>query len=115
MDWTVRPMTMPTVQHHKGFPPCVHLHITFNEHAVLYQTMVEYLESLPDEPDWVSAEERQKALDTNSMWECQWYPVTPVGSCSVAASTFEVLMAYVNETTDRARRFQAGSEGEGDV
>ncbi len=41
---------------------------------------------------WVSPEEREKALETNSVWECHWFPRTPVVSCSLKASTLGALL-----------------------
>ncbi|MDQ3525807.1 MAG: hypothetical protein M3451_12235, partial [Chloroflexota bacterium] len=95
---------MPKVYSSTGFPPCISLSIEFNQHASCYQTVEQWLkeeeERSPDgRPgfDWVSPEERQRAIDTDQVWMCHWYPRTPVGSCSLAASTFEALMAAVNE------------------
>lgn len=85
------------------FPKCISLTVSFNEHAGLYQTAEEWLadnESLhPDGPrwDWVSPEEREKAIRENSVWTLQWYPDTPVGFCMLAAASFDVLMAAAQE------------------
>jgi hypothetical protein len=90
-------MAIPDQQHPEGFPACISLSITFNDHAVCYQTIEDYLEHLPcGEPDWVSPEERQKAIDGNSLWECHWYPKTPIGSHTVAASSLSALLAFMN-------------------
>lgn len=94
-------MAMPEKKHTSGFPACISLSIKFNRHAIYYETVEQWLASLPSgEPDWVSPEERQRAIDGNSVWECQWYPDTPVGSYSVAASSFETLMAFVNASQE---------------
>lgn len=45
--------------------------------------------------DWVSEEERQRAIAANSMWGIQWYPDTPVGFCAVAASSLAALIEYI--------------------
>jgi hypothetical protein len=86
-------------QQQRGFPKCVSLSIEFNQHAVNYQTVEQWLNERRDsgtEVEWVSDEERQRAIDHNSVWVCFWYPDTPVGSCEIAASSFEALMAAVN-------------------
>jgi hypothetical protein len=86
-------------QKHDGFPLCVSLSIEFNPHAVYYETAAKWVadrEAIECPPNWVSPEDRQRAIDTNCIWVCQWYPSTPVGSYEVAASSFDVLMAMVN-------------------
>jgi len=83
-------------QQQTGFPSCVSLSIEFNPHAIYYQTIEQWVNERPDQLLWVSAEERQRAFERNSVWVCQWYPATPVGSCEVAASSFEALMQAVN-------------------
>ncbi len=65
------------------------MHITHNEHLTNYQTVEEYSES-GYAPHWVSEEEKKQAIATNSVWEFQWYPETPIGSYAIAASTFEL-------------------------
>lgn len=68
------------------------LRISFNEdNGPNYQTVAE----CADDHYWVSEEEKQKGSDTNRMWEIQWYPDSPVGSHSIAASSLEALLAYV--------------------
>jgi hypothetical protein len=90
---------MPVRKHPDGFPPCISLTVYFNEHAVYYQTAEEWWAEQVEigcPPDWVSDDEKRLALASNSVWVCHWYPNTPVGSCSVSASSFEALMAFVN-------------------
>lgn len=53
-----------------------------------------------DHTEWVSEEERQKALAANSVWTLHWYPDTPVGFCCIAASSLGALLAALpNDTT----------------
>lgn len=94
----------PKVYMNAGFPPCISLMIQFNEHANNYQTVESWLKQEEERSydgcapfDWVSPEERERAIKTDSVWVCQWYISTPIGSSSLAASTFETLMAGVNE------------------
>ncbi|RWE37426.1 hypothetical protein [Mesorhizobium sp.] len=66
------------------------LSIRFNDHAANYEDAEDYyalIGSEDDISDWISTEERQKAIDTNSVWEIQWYPQTPVGFCRIKASS----------------------------
>ena len=48
--------------------------------------------------DWVSGDEKRRALENNSVWTIQWYPDTPVGFYCVAASTFEAAARFALET-----------------
>jgi hypothetical protein len=70
------------------------LTIHHNNHLDYYVTVEQ---AIADEDfgycDWVSDEEKQKAIDTNEAWFIQWYPETPVGFCVMAASTLPALLA----------------------
>lgn len=93
-------MALPEAKQHAGFPSCISLSIEFNRHAVYYETAAQWLQNLVDigqEPNWISDEDKQKAIETESVWVCHWYPTTPIGSYTVAASSFDVLMAFVNQ------------------
>lgn len=52
-------------------------HLTHNQHLAYYRTVAEAIE---DEDhgmdDWVSEEQKQKAIATNDCWTLQWYPET---------------------------------------
>lgn len=73
-------------------PKHINLTITHNDHNSVYRTVGEYATEL----DWVSEEEKQKAIASNEIWEIQWYPNTPIGFFRVAASNLDVLLDYVN-------------------
>jgi len=77
------------------------LTLSFNDiTAPNYATVKEYNEkwSTDNEPyDWVSDEEKAKAIELNSMWCLHWYPDTPGGFFSVAANSLDVLLKYVKE------------------
>lgn len=47
--------------------------------------------------DWVSEDERGKAIATNSKWILQWYPDTPIGFYAVAASSIQAIMNSLEE------------------
>lgn len=73
------------------------LHLSFNDdNGPNYTTVREMVErDLPFKKDWVSEEEKTKAIETNRMWTLQWYPDTPVGFYSVSASSLAVLLDHV--------------------
>jgi len=93
---------VPRQHHQPGFPPCVSLRIEFNQHANNYDTVEQWLADAEVDPwfSWVSEDERAKAIASDSVWICQWYPDTPIGFSGLAASSFDVLMAAVNEDQD---------------
>lgn len=77
------------------------LTISFNDqNAPNYKSVGDFLEYYPDadeNTDWVSDEERAKAVENNSWWCAQWYPDTPVGSYSISASSLPALIAALAE------------------
>lgn len=82
---------------HKGALILIH-----NDHANYYQSVEDWIveqENFGETPwfNWVSPEERQRAIDTDSVWTLRWYPHTPVGFIALAASTLEALMAAVED------------------
>jgi hypothetical protein len=75
------------------------LTISWNEEASNYTTVGDTLKHLPyyDIRNFVSPEEYQKCIDTNSIWTAHYYPKTPVGFNVIHASTFEALHAALVE------------------
>lgn len=74
------------------------LHLTHNEHKSYYNTVQELIdEGYHGYRDWVSEEQKQKAIDTNDCWYIQWYPNTPVGFCLMAAADLDVLLEHANK------------------
>jgi len=75
------------------------LHLTFNDmNGMNYQTVEEFImedSSATASAEWISSEEKAKAIKNNSMWSLQWYPNTPVGSYDVSASSLEPLIDHV--------------------
>jgi hypothetical protein len=69
------------------------LFLTHNEHKSYYKTVLQEIE---DEAhgyrDWVSEEQKLKAIETNECWVLQWYPNTPIGFCLLAAADLDVLL-----------------------
>lgn len=83
------------------FPPHeASLHLTHNDHKTNYQTVAEWWEDAQamrrmDDEDWVSPEQKQKAIETNELWELQWYPDTPIGFLYLAAADLDALLEAV--------------------
>lgn len=55
------------------------------------------METYNDLRVWVSPEERDKALAENSVWSAQWYPDTPVGFCTLYASSLFALIEALRD------------------
>ncbi len=74
------------------------LHLTHNEFKVYYQTIEQAIAEAEsyDHFDFVSPEQRAKAIETDSLWVLHWYPNTPVGFNAMAAADFETLMDAAN-------------------
>jgi len=69
------------------------LHLTHNQHKSYYETVAKAIESgTYDDEDWINPEQRQRALETNDVWELQWYPDTPVGSYRLLAADLDALL-----------------------
>lgn len=66
------------------------LYLTHNEHRDYYEPLTLRYD---DPSEWVSPEEYQRSLETDSVWTLQWYPETPVGFCLVRASSLEAIRA----------------------
>lgn len=79
------------------------LTLSFNDdNGPNYSSVKDWIERGPAEAgaDYVSPEEREAAIRKNSCWELHWYPVTPVGSCSIKASSLPALFAYLRDLED---------------
>lgn len=64
--------------------------IEHNPHRNVYETIETFMAGRPG--DWVSAEERARAIAIDSLWVMQWYPATPIGFCRRAASSLGALL-----------------------
>lgn len=71
------------------------LAIEFNNHACNYCSVAEAVgeRDLYDFGTWVSEDEKQKAIETDSVWSIHWYPLSPVGFQCVLASTLEAAVS----------------------
>jgi len=65
------------------------LTIEHQPHKANYETVEEWARTCED---FVSEEERQKAISTDQLWTLQWYPATPIGFHCVAASSLEAIL-----------------------
>lgn len=69
------------------------LHLQHNEHKSCYKTVKQAIfDNDHGYCDWISEEQKQKAIETNDCWYLQWYPGTPVGFCILAAADLEILL-----------------------
>lgn len=50
-----------------------------------------------DRIDWVSDEERERAIAQNSVWTLQWYPNTPIGFNCIGASSLSALLTTIQK------------------
>ena len=79
------------------------LSIVHNRHKDYYETVEEYLDSIEDFYDLFSSEDSlTKCIETNEIWELQWYPETPIGFEAIAAPTLLdlLLFAYSMDSSD---------------
>jgi hypothetical protein len=75
------------------------LSIEHNECRNCYQTVKQYLDDMESRwggPTWASEEDKARAIETNEMWEIQWYPETPIGFHRVASATLEGAVELAN-------------------
>ena len=70
------------------------MYLTHNQHRDYYQTVEQALAegNYYDDSDWVSPEQRARAIETDEVWALQWYPHTPIGSYSMLAADLDVLL-----------------------
>ncbi len=85
-------------------PAFTGLSLEFNNHRLCYESARDWwrgmehdhecakYEQADIESEWLSAEDLELALSTESVWSLQWYPRTPVGSSIVYASSLSRLI-----------------------
>ncbi len=71
------------------------LTLEHNPQKAFYQTVALYVENIAGPSPFVSAEEEAAALQSGELWDLQWYPDTPVGSCRLLASSLEAIFSYL--------------------
>lgn len=72
------------------------LYLEHNPHKNVYETIEQYT-SMYKNTDWISLEEKKKAIETNELWRIQWYPDTPVGFYILLSSSLEILLEAANK------------------
>lgn len=73
-----------------------HLYLSKNEDVQEgYPTVASILKTFGAGLWFPSQEEKQKAIDTNSMWKLQWYPDSPVGNLTANFATLRSLIGYL--------------------
>lgn len=70
------------------------LTIVHNDHKNIYQSAEEWIEENTFY-QWISEEEKKKAIENDSIWTIQVYPETPIGFYAYAASNLETLLEYL--------------------
>lgn len=77
--------------------------LSHNAHKACYESIQDYCEHRGlDDGDWVSAEEKERAIAADDFWELQWYPDTPVGFVVKCAHDLNVLLNAVKPTNSPA-------------
>jgi len=77
---------------HQGTLSLVH-----NDHKNEEQTVSEWLESMDSDGqsdfyEWVSDEQKQKAIASDTMWTLQWSPNDPESYYAMAAADLDALL-----------------------
>src|SRR5271166_1215561 len=90
-NWGASPSCRYFPEHKVG------LYLTHNEHKCYYQTVEQYSAECDRDDDWISPEQRQKAIRQDSVWVLQWYPDTPVGFYRLLACDLSELLAAATE------------------
>jgi hypothetical protein len=71
------------------------LTLAHNNHKDYYTTVEQAIESEDHgyrNDDWISKEQKQKAIETNDCWTIQWYPETPIGFVLMSGADLDVLL-----------------------
>ena len=80
------------------FPKHLALYMTHNDHKTNYESVEVYLMDMVD--DYQDLFENlgalQQAIDTDEIWDIQWYPDTPVGFYRILAPTLEDALRIAN-------------------
>lgn len=97
------PIPMTTPQSIDNMLPAheASLHITHNQHKDYYEPIETYIQTREigkDNDDWVTPTSKQRAIETDSLWELQWYPNTPVGFNVLYGATLEEILQVFNPT-----------------
>lgn len=83
-----------------NWPKHINLLLEHNPHSTLYYSTVSDYLSGPDSPDpseWISDEQRKKAIEKDELWVLTWYPSNPVGFYTMMACDLGALLQAANE------------------
>lgn len=75
-----------------NFPKHHSLFLIHNEHKNYYETVEQYVDYRDNEDFWVNDHQKQKSLETQELWELQWYPKTPVGFYKLMGADLDVVL-----------------------
>lgn len=89
LDWLPKHAAGLTLQH--------------NDHKSVYDSVEQWIEK-NTLFDFISEGEKQKAIATDSIWTLQWYPHTPIGFYSIAASSLAALEAHMKTLPEELQR-----------
>ena len=75
------------------------VYLTHNQHKDYYESIQDHINEYAsiDADDFVSPEDMQKCIDTDELWELQWYPETPIGFHKVNGSSLEIVLKRAME------------------
>jgi hypothetical protein len=74
------------------------LYLTHNEHRGVYRTVAERIaDGWLEDDDWVSPEQKAKAIEMDEVWRLAWYPSTPIGFHVLLAADLDVLLDAANK------------------
>lgn len=68
------------------------LHLTHNQHKDYYESIEQYFKNPWMEDIEITDEEKQLMIDSNEIWELQWYPDTPIGSYKLIGHDFDNVL-----------------------
>lgn len=80
------------------------LHITHNENTTNYESVEDYIKREEENLgiDWATPTSRERAIATNSIWELQWYPNTPIGFNVTMGATLEEILASLSSNNPKS-------------
>ena len=68
-----------------------------NQHHVYYESVDDYIRDSLSCASFKDDDSKQRCINTDEVWELQWYPNSSIGFCSIAAPTlFELLQFAIN-------------------
>jgi hypothetical protein len=77
------------------------LFLSHNMHKEYNISIAEYIANakLEDE-DWISPNEKQSAIDSDSLWRLSWDSDTSLRWCTIHAASFEALTIWMEENKE---------------